>query len=35
MLRGQGVADILPELGILAGFTAVFFVVGLLRFKFD
>jgi len=35
MLRSQGVADILPELGILAGFTAVFFVVGLLRFKFD
>ena len=35
MLRGQGMADILPELGILAGFTAVFFVVGLLRFKFD
>jgi ABC-2 type transport system permease protein len=34
MLRGQGVADILPELGILAGFTALFFVVGLLRFKF-
>jgi len=35
MIRGQGVIDILPELGILAGFTAVFFVVGLLRFKFD
>ena len=35
MLRGQGVADILPELGILAGFTAVFLVIGLLRFKFD
>jgi len=35
MLRGQGVADILSELGILAGFTTVFFVVGLLRFKFD
>jgi ABC-2 type transport system permease protein len=35
MLRGQGMAEVLPELGILAGFTAVFFVVGLLRFKFD
>jgi ABC-2 type transport system permease protein len=35
MIRGQGLADILPELGILLGFTAVFFVVGLLRFKFD
>jgi ABC-2 type transport system permease protein len=35
MIRGQGVADILPELGILAGFTAVFFTIGLLRFRFD
>jgi ABC-2 type transport system permease protein len=35
MIRGLGVADILPELGILAGFTAVFFVIGLVRFKFD
>ena len=35
MVRGQGVTDILPELGILAGFTAVFFVIGLLRFRFD
>jgi ABC-2 type transport system permease protein len=35
MVRGQGVTDILPELGILAGFTAVFFVIGLVRFRFD
>jgi ABC-2 type transport system permease protein len=35
MVRGQGVTDILPELGILAGFSAVFFVIGLLRFRFD
>ncbi len=35
MIRGQGVVDILPELGILLGFTIVFFVIGLLRFKFD
>jgi ABC-2 type transport system permease protein len=35
MLRGQGVADILPQLAVLAGFTAVFFVVGLLRFRFE
>jgi len=34
-IRGLGVADILPELGILAGFTAVFFAIGLLRFRFD
>jgi ABC-2 type transport system permease protein len=35
MLRGQGVAEILPELAVLAGFTAVFFAIGLLRFKFE
>ena len=35
MIRGQGLADILPELGILAGLTAVFFVIGLRRLKFD
>ena len=35
MIRGLGVADILPELAVLAGFTAVFFVIGLLRFRFD
>ena len=34
-IRGLGVADILPELGILAGFVVVFSVIGLLRFKFD
>jgi ABC-2 type transport system permease protein len=35
MIRGQGLVDIVPELGILLGFTTVFFVIGLLRFKFD
>jgi ABC-2 type transport system permease protein len=35
VIRGLGLADILPELGILACFTAVFSVAGLLRFKFD
>jgi ABC-2 type transport system permease protein len=35
MIRGQGLVDILPQVGILAGFTTVFFVIGLLRFKFD
>jgi ABC-2 type transport system permease protein len=35
MIRGTGVAEILPELGILAVFVAVFFVVGLLRIRFD
>jgi ABC-2 type transport system permease protein len=35
MIRGLGVADILPELAILAGFTALFFVIGLLKFRFE
>lgn len=35
MIRGLGVADILPELGMLGIFAAVFLAVGLLRFKFD
>jgi ABC-2 type transport system permease protein len=34
-IRGLGVADILPELGVLAAFTVAFFVIGALRFKFD
>ena len=28
-VRGQGLADIAPELAVLLGFTAVFFIVGL------
>jgi ABC-2 type transport system permease protein len=35
MLRGGGVGDILPELGILVGFAVVFFAIGLRRFRFD
>jgi ABC-2 type transport system permease protein len=35
MVRGQGVTDILLELVILAGFSAVFFAIGLVRFSFD
>jgi ABC-2 type transport system permease protein len=35
MIRGQGLVDILPEVGMVAVFAVVFFVVGLLRFKFD
>jgi ABC-2 type transport system permease protein len=34
-VRGQTLADIGPELAILAGFTAVFFAIGLWRFKFE
>jgi ABC-2 type transport system permease protein len=35
MLRGGGVAEILPELGILVGFAVVFFAIGLRRFEFS
>jgi hypothetical protein len=35
MIRGAGVADILPQLGILALFVVGFFVVGLMRIRFD
>ncbi len=34
-IRGLGVADVLPELGVLTGFVVVFFAIGLFRFKFD
>ena len=33
LLRGQGVAGILPVAGILLCFAAVFFTIGVLRFK--
>ena len=35
VLRGQGLAAILPEAGILLGFAAVFFGIGILRFKYE
>ena len=35
MVRGQGLVDVLPAVGILAGFTVLFFAVGLLKFRFD
>ncbi|MFZ5917657.1 MAG: ABC transporter permease [Chloroflexota bacterium] len=35
MVRGLGVTDILPEMGVLAGFVALFSTIGLLRFRFD
>ena len=34
-LRGMGVVDVLPQLAALAGFTVVFFGIGLWRFSFD
>ena len=35
VLRGQGVTAILPEVGVLLGFSAVFFVVGVWRFRYE
>lgn len=34
-LRGGGLTDILPEAGVLLGFAAVFFVIGVWRFRFE
>lgn len=35
VLRGQGLSDILLEAGVLAGFAAVFFLIGVWRFRFE
>jgi ABC-2 type transport system permease protein len=35
VLRGGGLLDILPEAGVLLGFAAVFFTVGVLRFRYE
>ena len=35
VLRGRGLVDILPEAGVLLGFAAVFFVVGVWRFRYE
>jgi ABC-2 type transport system permease protein len=35
IVRGQGLADITPELAVLLGFTAVFLLIGLWQFEFD
>ena len=35
VLRGAGLAEILPEAGVLLGFVVVFFAVGVWRFKFE
>ena len=35
LLRGQGVVGILPVAGVLLGFAAVFFMVGIWRFKYE
>ena len=33
--RGRGLVDILPEAGVLLGFAALFFVIGIWRFKYE
>ena len=35
VLRGRGLVDILPEAGVLLGFAAVFFAVGVWRFRYE
>jgi ABC-2 type transport system permease protein len=35
LLRGQGVMGILPEAGVLLGFTLLFLLVGILRFRYE
>ncbi len=35
VLRGGGLQDILPEAGVLLGFAAIFFTVGVWRFRYE
>ena len=35
LIRGKGLVDVLPAVGILAGFALLFLVVGLVKFRFD
>ncbi len=35
VLRGGGLMDILPEAGVLLGFAGIFFVTGVMRFKYE
>jgi ABC-2 type transport system permease protein len=35
VLRGGGLMDVLPEAGVLIGFAALFFSVGVWRFRFE
>jgi len=34
-LRGGGLMDILPEVGVLLGFAVIFFTVGAMRFRYE
>lgn len=35
IVRGAGIADVLPQAGVLLAFAVVFFALGVLRFRFD
>ncbi|MFZ5855532.1 MAG: ABC transporter permease [Chloroflexota bacterium] len=35
VLRGRGLVEILPDAGVLLGFAAVFFAVGVWRFRYE
>ncbi|PKN98503.1 MAG: hypothetical protein CVU42_11820 [Chloroflexi bacterium HGW-Chloroflexi-4] len=35
VLRGQGIMAVLPEAGVLIGFAVVFFIIGIMRFKYE
>jgi ABC-2 type transport system permease protein len=35
VLRGRGLAAVIPEAGVLLGFAAVFFLIGVLRFRYE
>lgn len=35
VLRGRGLVDVLPEAGVLLGFAALFFVIGVWRFRYE
>ena len=35
IIRGEGIAGVLPEVAILLGFALVFFVIGIRRFKYE
>ncbi|NIM94191.1 MAG: ABC transporter permease [Anaerolineales bacterium] len=34
-IRGFGITEILPEAGVLLGFAAIFFTIGVLRFRYE
>jgi len=35
VLRGGTLVNILPEAGVLLGFAAIFFTIGVWRFKYE